>query len=240
MRRSFSEILALCTDCALPQRFSHVKAAIFDMDGTLLDSMGMWRDVPFLYLEMKGVRDIPDRERLWNEFKVLSLRDAARIFQREYGFRESVETIVEEIDDVVFGQYAARIRAKPGARAFLSALKEAGVPRGLATATDRRCVLAALRRLRMVRLAGTVATCSEAGASKDKSPAVYDMIAARFGLARGECAVFEDALHGVRTAKAAGYSVIAVRDQSTADSGEWHEIERVADDVLGRYGARGI
>ena len=235
MTPSLSDLLAQYTDCTAPECFVHVKAAIFDMDGTLLDSMSMWRNVPFLYLEKKGVRTIPDREQLWNEFKVVSLQDAAHIFQRDYGFTESVETIVEEIDDVVFDQYAAVIKAKPGAKAFLSALKNADIPRGMATATDRRCVQAALRHLRMVRLISTIATCSEAGASKDKNPAVYDMIAARFGFARNECVIFEDALHGVRTAKAAGYSVIAVRDQSTVDSGEWQEIECLADAVLGVY-----
>jgi len=221
MKKKLLTVLKKNTDCTNPGLLKGVKAAIFDMDGTLLDSMTMWSNVPFLYLEQKGIKNIPDRKQLWDEFKVLSLQDAAKIFQKKYGFEQDCQKIIEEIDDLVYEQYAKVIQAKPGVKKFLSALKKAKIPCGMATATDRRCVEVALANLKLSDYIDTIATCSEAGASKDNNPAVYDMIAQRFSCKREECIVFEDALHGVRTARAAGYKVLAVEDSVAVESHEW-------------------
>ncbi|HAH61578.1 MAG TPA: thiamine phosphate synthase [Treponema sp.] len=201
-----------------------MRAAVFDMDGTLLDSMPMWEHAAELYLRSKHIEPEPD---IWNRTKSLDMRQTAGYFKRAYGMTGSVELIIEEIDDVIYGEYAHTLRLKDGARGFLEALVSRGIPMVLATSTDRRCAEVCLKRLGIAGCFRKLLTCSEAGAGKDK-PDIYLEAQRCTGTDAAHTVVFEDALYAGRTAAQAGFPVCAVYDESTADNGDWLRLQLAA------------
>ncbi|MCI8646509.1 MAG: HAD family phosphatase [Firmicutes bacterium] len=187
-----------------------IKAAIFDMDGTLTDSMYIWDTAGETYLRNNGKEPAPDlRERL----RPLSLPQAAELFQREYGITASIEEILKGFDDVVEYEYRHNVVLKPGAAELLELLKARGIPMSVASSSPHSVVDTTLDRLGILPYFSHVVTCGDVGLGKDH-PAVYDRAAELMGADRTCTAVFEDALHAVRTASEAGYFVIGIYDAS--------------------------
>lgn len=187
-----------------------IKAAIFDMDGTLTDSMYIWDTAGETYLRNCGKEPAPDlRERL----RPLSLPQAAELFQREYGVTASVEEILRGFDAVVEHKYKTNVLLKPGAVRLLKLLKSRGVRMSVASSSPREIVVSTLDRLGILPYFEHIVTCGDVGLGKDH-PAVYDRAAELMDAGRDNTAVFEDALHAVKTASGAGYYVIGVYDES--------------------------
>lgn len=201
-----------------------MRAAVFDMDGTLLDSMPMWEHAAELYLKSKHIEPEAD---IWSRTKSLDMRQTAGYFKQAYGMTESAELIIEEIDDVIYGQYAHTLRLKDGARGFLEALSSRRIPMVLATSTDRRCAEVCLNRLGVAGCFIKLLTCSEVGAGKDK-PDIYREAQRCTGTDTAHTVVFEDALYAGRTAAEAGFPVCAVYDESTACNGDWLRLQQTA------------
>ena len=185
-----------------------LKAAIFDFDGTLFDSMSIWETLGEDYLRAKG---IPAKQDLPEKLKVLSLYEAAVLFRQEYGLQLSPQKIMDELDGMIETAYREEVLPKPGAEALVRELNRRKVSCGIATATDRFLIEAALRRCGMEALFAGIFTCAEAGSGKDR-PDVYREALKGLGADRESTAVFEDALHAARTAKGDGFITIAVRD----------------------------
>lgn len=191
-------------------RTHEIKAAIFDMDGTLTDSMYIWDTAGETYLKNNGKEPAPNlRERL----RPLSLPQAAELFQREYGITASVEDILQGFDDVVEYEYRHHVELKPGVPELLELLKSRGIPMAVASSSPHSVVDTTLERLGILPCFSHIVTCGDVGLGKDH-PAVYDRAANLLGADRAHTAVFEDALHAVQTASKAGYYVIGIYDQS--------------------------
>ena len=146
-----------------------MKCAIFDMDGTLLDSMGMWAELGKDLIRSHG--KIP-AENVWYELKVLNAVETARYLIKNYGFEGSVESVVEEIDDAAYRHYSTDLYLKPGAEALLRRLQELHIPAILATATDKRLVRACLSRLKIEHYFAFVNSCEDFHTSKS-SPLIF-------------------------------------------------------------------
>lgn len=188
----------------------NIKAAIFDMDGTLTDSMYIWDTAGETYLKNCGKKPEPNlRERL----RPLSLPQAAELFQREYGVTASVEEILRGFDDVVEHEYKTNVTLKPGAVRLLELLKKRGIRMSVASSSPRAIVVSTLDRLEILPYFDHIVTCGDVGLGKDH-PAVYDRAAELMDAGRDNTAVFEDALHAVKTASGAGYYVVGIYDKS--------------------------
>ena len=187
-----------------------LKCCIFDFDGTLFDSMFIWDQAGELYLRSQGKTPLPSTA---EDLRTMSLRQAAQYFQTTYALPFPVEEIMEGINRTVEAFYFHDALPKPGVTALLEQLRQAGVAMGIATATDRYQIEAALRRCGLEQYFDAIFTCSEVGHGKER-PEIYRMALEHLGADRGSCVVFEDALHAVKTAKADGFPVVAVYDVS--------------------------
>lgn len=185
-----------------------IKGAIFDADGTLLDSMGMWDTVGDRYLASLGVTARPG---LRAELFPLSLAECAVYLKKAYSLALSHQAIEDGINGTIRSFYRSQVRAKAGAKEFLTALRERGVKLTLATATERSVILEGLARTELLPLLEGVYTCGDLGMDK-RSPALFHTVREKMGTEIGETWVFEDAVHAASTAFQAGYRVAGVAD----------------------------
>ncbi len=187
-----------------------MQGVIFDLDGTLLDSMPLWRMAARTYL--LNDHGIYADESLADEVLKLTITEAAELLKTRYSLSAGTAEIVAGVNGVMEEGYFGTIKPMPGAEELLKALALRGVPAAIATATDRYLVEGVLSRLGWGGYFRCVCTCTEAGAGKRESPAVYDAAMAGFGGERRNTAVAEDSAHAALTAKNAGYRVVGVGD----------------------------
>ena len=200
-----------------------LQSAIFDMDGTLLDSMPMWQELGVSLLGRFGVEaDAELQERL----KPMTLRQGAAYCRETYHLEPTVEELVALLEQRVDHFYHNEVQAKPGVARFLSLLKMEGVWMYVATATDRHLAEAALRHAGINGYFRGLVTSAEVGSGKD-NPEIFERAMRRLRSNKKDTVVFEDSLRAIRTAKAAGFRVAGVYDASSEAQQE--EIRSLAD-----------
>ena len=203
-----------------------IKAAIFDLDGTLLDSMAMWQNVCDEYLEQNG---LGSQGKLSEEFRTMSLDRSSQYIKEVFKLEKSAQQIFDEIIDMVEDKYTSTLPLKEGAYDFVKGLFESGTKICIASASMRHLVERAMKRTGLSEFASGIFTCSEAGAPKTE-PAVFLQAMEFLGTKPEETWVFEDSLLAIQTAKNIGCKVCAVYDDSNADTTE--PIKALADVYL--------
>ena len=198
--------------------------AIFDMDGTLIDSMIFWKNLASEYLRTKGVTTIPAD--LPERIKPMTMSQSANLFKQEFALTGDPEA---EMNAMMAEHYRKDIPLKSGVRNYLQALHEKGVQMCVASATAEHLMEACLTRLGVRDYFAFLLSCEAVGAGK-RSPLVYHAAAGRLHALPAEIAVYEDALYAVKTAKDAGYYVVAVYDDSAANHRE--SIKTYADEFI--------
>lgn len=183
-----------------------IRGAIFDVDGTLLDSMFIWDTIGETYLRSIGYEP---REKLNEVFKNMSLFQAARYYRTEYGVTLSIDEIMNGVNAMLERYYRFEVSLRPGVAELLAQLQASGVKLCIATATDRYLVEAALERCGVLSCFGAIFTCNEVGHGKDE-PDIFEEALRFLGTEKAETVVFDDALYAVRTAKEAGFPVAVI------------------------------
>ena len=186
-----------------------LKGAIFDFDGTLVDSMFIWDTIGEDYLRLL---DKEPHEDLKETFMTLTLEEAAEYYRTHYGVTLSVKEIVDGVNTMVEGIYRTRVALKQGVADFLAQLKENGIRMCIATVTDRQLVEETLDRLGILQYFSEIFTCAEVGYGKDK-PIIYRKALEHLDTAKNETYVFEDSLFALKTAKADGFTTVGVYDR---------------------------
>lgn len=185
-----------------------MKAMIFDADGTLLDSMELWRQIDRAFLQ---AHDYPYSESISEQVETMSLAQSAEYFRQLLAGRETLSTaqIQEELDSLCADAYEQKICAMPFVPQFLEAARQDGYAMCVATASQKVQIISALRRLDLLSYFQFVMDAQEAGAAKT-DPAIFLACASRLGSAPEETWVFEDAPHAAQTAALAGFRVIGL------------------------------
>ena len=203
-----------------------IRGAIFDVDGTLLDSMNIWDQAGARYLESLG----KEPEQGLNKILFsLSLADGAAYLKKAYDLVQTEEEIHQGVLDVVDAFYRDEAQAKAGVRELLAALSAKGVAMTVATSSDKRQIRTALERLDLAKYFQELFTCGEVGGSKNE-PEIFHRAAALMGTTPEDTCVVEDGLYAVRTANNAGYYTIGVYDASSHD--DWQDLQKEADLAL--------
>jgi HAD superfamily hydrolase (TIGR01509 family) len=202
------------------------QGAIFDMDGTLIDSMPIWDTLGETYLRRRGIVPPPGLREL---LRPMSLPEAAQYFRVEFGIPDPVDEVLSQFDTLICDQYRNKVGLKPGVLPFLQRLRSQGVRMCIATATGCELAETALRRLGIADFFEFILTCADVGSGKS-NPAIFSRALELLGTHIDSTIVFEDALHAIHTAKQAGFTVVGVFDLSAADDAA--EISKLADGYI--------
>lgn len=184
-----------------------IKAAVFDLDGTLFDSTAAWEGLGERYLLSRGIAPMPGLD---EKLRCMTLPDGSAYLKSAYSLPEAPEQIQRDILRGIEEFYLHECPLKPGARELLELFSQRGIGLAIATAGDERLARAALQRLGVSDLFSAVLTCENFG-GKDK-PDIFISAAAAAGGIPENTAVFEDSLHALLTAKQAGFITAAVYD----------------------------
>ena len=202
-------------------------AAIFDLDGTLLDSMWVWREVDRVFFEEMGFAEPEDYAA---SVQGMSFRETAEYTVRRFGLSRTAEEVMEGWLHATAEAYAQRVMFKPGALAYLRALKRAGVKLAVATANREALFEPPLRRFGAMELFDAVCTSAEVGDAAKDDGVLFRLAARRLNVDPEDCVVFEDTLKGVQGARKAGMGVYAVRDASNVFDAR--EIAALSDGII--------
>ena len=202
------------------------KGAIFDMDGTLMDSMWIWRDIDIEYLGRFGIA-LP--EDLQAKIDGMSFAETAVYFREHFGITDSLEKIQSDWNDMAIDFYRHRIGMKRGARELLTQMKERGMKIGIATSNSVELTEECLAANGVADLFDTVRTSRDTPRGKP-FPDIYLSVADEWGIAPEDLIVFEDIPNGAIAGKRAGMEVIAVADDYALPRRE--ELIRIADHFI--------
>lgn len=191
-----------------------IKAVIFDVDGTLVDSMWIWKQVDIDFLARRNI-DLPVD--LQKDIEGMSYTGTAEYFKERFNLPDSVEEIKEEWRQMADDLYHSKIALKTGVKELLSVIKERGLKIGIATSNSRELVATMTKTHGIEEYFQSIRTSCEVPRSKP-FPDVYLKTAEDLGVEPKDCLVFEDTIAGATAAKAAGMRVIAVYDALSEDS----------------------
>ena len=212
------------------------KYAIFDFDGTLVDSMPYWQTEEINFLKQRGVAAPEELDATMERIKPLGILEASEILVERFGFPDDPQEVAAGFVAAMGVRYRESIPAKDGVREYVDALKRAGVRMGVASGTGADLMEACLERLGMRGYFEFTLSCLDVGAGKDR-PDVYLEAARRLGAEPSEIAVYEDSDIAMRTAKGAGFYGVGVYDPQGA--AHWDELQALADESLSDWrGAR--
>ena len=201
--------------------------AIFDMDGTLVDSMVYWKRLATEFLESKGVQHIA--QDILERIKPMTMTESAALFIEEYGLSGTAESVAAEMNTMMDEHYRRDIPLKPGVQVYLDALHRRGVTMCVASATAEELMDACLTRLGVAQYFSFLLSCETVGAGKSR-PDVYREAARQLGAQPKDIAVYEDALYAANTAKQAGFYVISVQDDSNQP--HWESLTALSDENI--------
>lgn len=199
------------------------KGAIFDLDGTLLDSMHIWHDVDEEFFSRRSLPVAPDYVEV---IKNMHLPAAAAYTKEKYGLQDSAEEIVEEWLSLCAEAYKKNVDLKEGVFEFLQFLFENGIKMAFATASEKSVCESTLKKHKIFDLFSSHAYVSEINIGKTE-PDIYLLAAERLGVNPENCIVFEDIIEGVRGAKKGGFQVCGVYDKTSAH--DESNIRKIAD-----------
>ncbi|MEY8390738.1 HAD family phosphatase [Lachnospiraceae bacterium 45-W7] len=207
----------------------NIQSVIFDLDGTLVDSMWLWHDIDVEFLEKRGLA-LP--ETYQHDIEGMSFTETAIYTRDLFQLDESVEELKSIWNQMAIEKYTYEVNFKPGAMEFLAHCRQRGISLGIATSNSRELVEAVSLALHLGDYIQEVVTACEVERGKP-APDVYLEAARRLSANPQYCLVFEDVPMGIRAGKSAGMQVCAVEDPFSSQ--QIQEKRRLADYYISNY-----
>lgn len=202
---------------------------IFDLDGTLINSIDAWRDVDEIFMKRRG---LPIPEDFYDKVSSMNFPQAADYVIAECGVTDTPEVVMAEWLELIRHEYAEKLEEVSGACEFLNLLKSNRIKLVLATASRRELYEPCLKRLGVFDLFDAFVTTDEVKRKKG-FPDVYLLAAQKVGSAPEKCCVFEDIYLGIVGAKAANMKAVAILEEHSAD--DFDKIRELCDMTIESY-----
>ena len=199
------------------------EGAIFDLDGTLLDSMGIWHQIDVDFLAKRGFEVPEDYQRV---ITPMGSFDAAVYTIERFALDETPGGLIQEWLDMAYEAYSELLPLKPYAYDYVEKLHQTGRRLAIATSSERYLVMPALERTGLLPMLDTVVTVKDVSRGKG-FPDIYEKAAGDLGLAPEKCAVYEDIIEGIRGAKAGGFLAVGVYERQY--KGSYEEMKQESD-----------
>ena len=203
-----------------------MNVCIFDLDGTLLDSMDVWESIDIDFLEKRGIV-IPDN--YIETVLSMSFPEAAAYTINRFSLPESVDDLIKEWNDMALCAYGNSVQMKPHAKEYLTALHKQGVKMAIATSLPVKLYEAVLHNHDIYSLFHVRCSTDEVAYGKSH-PDIFLYTAKKLGASPCDCVVFEDILAAIKSAKGIGMTVYGVYDKSSES--DWKQISKIADGVI--------
>ena len=188
---------------------NNIEAAIFDLDGTLVDSMWVWEQIDIDYLNKFG-HAVP--ENLTDEITHLTFSETAHYFKSRFTIEDSLDDIMSTWSAMAFDYYSNIVKLKPGALEYLHKLKSMNIKIALATSNSRPLLEAVLKNNDIYHLFDAITTTDEVARNKN-FPDIYLTSAKKLNVNPHNCVVFEDIIAAVKGAQCANMKVVAIYDK---------------------------
>lgn len=205
------------------------EAVIFDLDGTLVDSMWMWRAIDVEYLGRFNI-NIPGD--LQKSIEGKSFSETAVYFKNRFKIPYSVDEIKQSWNEMLYDIYQNRVKLKNGAKEFLDYLKDNNIKMGIATSNSRELAICVLKARNIFDYFEAIVTGCDVNAGKP-NPDVYLKTAGLLNVNPKNCLVFEDIPNGIMAGKNANMTTCAIEDEYSKDLTD--EKKRLADYYVKDY-----
>lgn len=189
----------------------NIKAVIFDLDGTLVDSMWMWKSIDVEYLGRKGIAVPEDIQAFQEELEGMGFTETAVFFKNRFQIEDSLEEIKKTWIFMAEEKYCNEVPLKAGVRGFLEELRNRNIRIGISSSNSRELIQVVLKAHAIAEYFDCITTCCEVPNSKP-APDVYLKTAEGLQVEPKDCLVFEDVPMGIMAGKNAGMQVCAVED----------------------------
>lgn len=209
--------------------FTNIDAVIFDLDGTLLDSMQIWKEID---IEFLGERNLIPPSNFSRIIEGMSFQETAACFKQLFSLPESLEEIQFIWHNMAFEKYKNEIKLKDGALHFLNLLIQNNIKLGIATSNSRELVETCLTSLEIIHLFDTIITGNDIENGKP-SPDIYLKAASNLKVLPENCLIFEDIPNGIQAGINANMRTCAIYDEFSADLTE--EKKDLADYYVDNY-----
>lgn len=193
-----------------------IKCAIFDADGTLINSLHLWRQADEEYMASIGRRLDPE---VYKKFEKLTYRQSVSYLKRHYGLEQTEDEISDGVMAIVAKKYDTEVTQRDGIDELLERLLENGIKMAVATANDKKLVCRGLRSTGLRRYFSFVISCDETGAGKDDAE-IYVRAAELLGCKPEETLVVEDDKNYIKAARDAGFIAIHVSEMGRLGFGK--------------------
>lgn len=206
-----------------------IKAVIFDLDGTLVDSMWIWKDIDIEFLSQYGI-ELPSD--LQDCIEGMSFTETATYVKERFRLPTSVEEIKNIWNKMAYEKYLNEVPLKEGVLEFLIYLKNNNIKTGIATSNSVELVKTVIKKHEIDKYFDAVHTSCEVAKGKP-APDIYELVASKLGVEPEHCLVFEDVIQGIMAGKSAKMTVCAIDDEFSK-----HQLEQkieLADHIISSY-----
>ena len=205
------------------------EAVIFDLDGSLVDSMWMWKAIDIEYLAGHGI-EAP--KTLQKDIGGRSFVETARYFKDRFNLSDSIEKIGDDWNKMAWDKYTNEVPLKEGVSELLDRCMQNGIKLGIASSNSTELINQVLSSHGIKDKFQSVKSGTQVVKGKP-APDIYLTVAEELGAEPSRCLVFEDLVDGIKAAKNAGMTVVAVSDDYSRHSDDVKK--ELADDYIEDY-----